>query len=70
LFEGHELKNGINIVSLNGSTGDIEQSASFDVAESDGKLISWLRIKRPISPTPNKFSVWMLVKTLDSTGET
>ncbi|EYB81181.1 hypothetical protein Y032_0390g553 [Ancylostoma ceylanicum] len=43
LFEGHELKNGFNIVSLNGSTGDIEQSASFDVAESDGKLINWLR---------------------------
>ncbi|KHJ84862.1 hypothetical protein OESDEN_15418, partial [Oesophagostomum dentatum] len=43
LFGGHELKNGVNLVSLNGSTGDIESSVSFDVAESDGKLIGWLR---------------------------
>ncbi|ETN82169.1 hypothetical protein NECAME_08098 [Necator americanus] len=42
LFGEHELKNGVNLVSLNGSTGDIESSMSFDVAESDGELISWL----------------------------
>ncbi|VDM65421.1 unnamed protein product, partial [Strongylus vulgaris] len=43
LFDGHELKSGVNLVSLNGTTGDIESTMSFDVAESDGKLISWLR---------------------------
>ncbi|CAJ0602262.1 unnamed protein product [Cylicocyclus nassatus] len=47
LFDGYELKNGVNLVSLNGTTGDVESMVSFDVAESDGNLINWLRSLPP-----------------------
>ncbi|KAJ1359576.1 hypothetical protein KIN20_018342 [Parelaphostrongylus tenuis] len=43
LFDGRNVKNGINLVSLNGFTAEIESRASFDVATSDGELIAWLR---------------------------
>ncbi|XGW29345.1 hypothetical protein V3C99_008844 [Haemonchus contortus] len=48
-FDGQHLKKGLNLVSLNGSTGDVELSASFDVAASDGELINWLRSLPPSS---------------------
>ncbi|VDO43299.1 unnamed protein product [Haemonchus placei] len=48
-FDGQHIKKGLNLVSLNGSTGDVELSASFDVAASDGELISWLRSLPPSS---------------------
>ncbi|KAK6029315.1 hypothetical protein OSTOST_04571 [Ostertagia ostertagi] len=49
LFDGQHLKKGVNLVSLNGSSGDVESSASFDVAASDGELINWLRSLPPSS---------------------
>ncbi|KAK6057126.1 hypothetical protein COOONC_05362 [Cooperia oncophora] len=44
LFDGEHLEKGVNLVSLNGSSGDVESSVSFDVAASDGELINWLRL--------------------------
>ncbi|KAK5971322.1 ILEI domain-containing protein [Trichostrongylus colubriformis] len=49
LFDGQHIKKGFNLVSLNGSSGDVELFASFDVAASDGELISWLRSLPPSS---------------------
>ena len=43
LFDVSKLQKGLNFVALNGSTGNIEDSQSFDVATSDEKLITWLR---------------------------
>uniref|UniRef100_A0A0K0DK14 Alpha-1,3-mannosyl-glycoprotein 2-beta-N-acetylglucosaminyltransferase n=1 Tax=Angiostrongylus cantonensis TaxID=6313 RepID=A0A0K0DK14_ANGCA len=43
LFDERNVKNGVNLVSLNGFTGEIESRGSFDVATSDGELIGWLR---------------------------
>ncbi|PAV90699.1 hypothetical protein WR25_05484 [Diploscapter pachys] len=43
LFDVSKLQKGLNFVALNGSTGSIEDSQSFDVARSDEKLITWLR---------------------------
>ncbi|VDO19252.1 unnamed protein product [Heligmosomoides polygyrus] len=43
VFDGQHIKKGVNLVSLNGTTGDVESTASFDVTASDGDLINWLR---------------------------
>ncbi|KAK6018096.1 hypothetical protein OSTOST_16363, partial [Ostertagia ostertagi] len=48
----NDLKKGVNLVSLNGSSGDVESSASFDVAASDGELINCVCISsRSLPPS-------------------
>ncbi|WKY06879.1 hypothetical protein Q1695_006787 [Nippostrongylus brasiliensis] len=49
LFDGQHLKKGFNLVALNGTNGDVDSVATFDVAASDGEMINWLRALPPSS---------------------